>query len=125
MAMRSQSFYSAMSSYFGAIGMKPSVVKKPEYPDFLDSKDCLMKQDYAKQYRFKKAEAKTKKIDKIVTALLIANFLIFIAFVPEAYYPFFLFTHFAIIGSGFVNSTFLRKRREKEVEFAFCREWFS
>lgn len=124
MAMRSQSFYSAMSSYYGAIGKKPFVVK-PDYPDFIDGEDCLMKMDKAKEYRFKKAEAKTKKNDKIVTALLIANFLIFILIVPEAYYIYFSVLHFLIIGFGLFNTTFLKKRREKKVEFAFRQNfWF-
>ena len=108
-----------MSSYFGAVGKKPYVVKKPDYPDFLDGKDCLMKQDNARQYRFKQAEAKTKKINKILNAILIANFLIFILIVPEAYYIVFPFVHFLIIGLGFLNTTFLKKRREKQAEFAF------
>lgn len=124
MAMRSQSFYSAMSSYFGAV-QKPHVVKKPVYPAFIDGIDCRMKMDSATQYRYRKAEARTKKIDKICNALLIVNFLIFIAFVPEAYYPLFIVTHFAILGSGFLNSTILKKRREKKIQLAFRLTWFS
>ena len=123
MAMRSQSFYAAMTSYIGST--KPYVVKKPEYPDFIDGKDCVMKMDKATQYRFFKAEQRTKKIDKILNALLIANFLIFIAFVPEAYYPLFIVTHFVILGSGLLNSTILKQRREKKIQLAFRLTWFS
>lgn len=123
MAMRSQSFYSAMSSYFGAV-QKPSVVKKPDHPDFIDGKDCVMKMDKAMQYRFRKAEEKTKKIDKIVSALLIANLLIFVSLVPEAYYPIFLVTHFIIMGYGVLNKTFLKKRRDEKILQTFRQIWF-
>jgi hypothetical protein len=123
MAMRSQSFYAAMKSYIGVT--KPYVVKKPEYPAFIDGVDCVTKMDRAIQYRFRKAEQRTKKIDKIVTALLIANFLIFIAFVPEAYYPLFLAVHFIILISGFLNTTFFKKRRETKIQLAFRLTWFS
>ena len=123
MAMRSQSFYAAMTSYIGVT--KPYVVKKPEYPDFIDGVDCVTKMDKAMQYRFRKAEQRTKNIDQIITALLIANFLIFIAFVPEAYYPLFMVTHFLILGTGLLNSTILKKRREKKIQLAFRLTWFS
>lgn len=123
MAMRSQSFYASLSNYLGTV--KPYVVKKPEYPDFIDGVDCVTKMDKATQYRFRKAEQRTKNIDQIITALLIANFLIFLAFVPEAYYPFFIITHFAILGSGLLNSTILKKRREKKIQLAFRLTWFS
>lgn len=123
MAMRSQSFYASLSNYLGTV--KPYVVKKPEYPDFIDGKDCVMKMDKAMQYRFRKAEQRTKNIDQIITALLIANFLIFIAFVLEAYYPLFMVTHFLILGSGLLNSTILKKRREKKIQLAFRVTWFS
>ena len=115
MAMRSQSFYAAIAKHYGK---KPFVVK-PKYPDFIDGKDCVMKMDKATQYRFRKAEEKTKKIDKILNVLLIANFLIFVAFVPEAYYPLFMVTHFAILGSGLLNTTILKKRRETKIQLAF------
>ena len=121
MAMRSQSFYAAIAKHYGK---KPFVVK-PKYPAFIDGKDCIIKMDMATQYRFRKAEEKTKKIDKILNVLLIANFLIFIAIVPEAYYPFFIVTHFAILGFGFLNSTILKKRREKKIQQAFHLMWFS
>lgn len=120
MAMRSQSFYSAMSKYLGAFG-----VKKPVHPDFIDGQDCVKKMDKAMQYRFRKAEEKTKKIDKIVNALLIANFLIFVAFVPEAYYPIFLTMHFIIMGYGVLNRTFLKKRRDEKIMQTFRQIWFS
>ena len=123
MAMRSQSFYASLSNYLGTV--KPYVVKKPEYPDFIDGKDCVMKMDKAMQYRFRKAEQRTKNIDQIITALLIANFLIFLAFVPEAYYTLFMVTHYLILGSGFLNSTILKKRREKKIQLAFRLTWFS
>jgi hypothetical protein len=121
MAMRSQSFYAAMAKHYGK---KPFVVKKPEYPAFIDGIDCVRKMDAAMYYRFRKAEQRTKNIDKIITALLIANFLIFVAFVPEAYYPFFIVTHFAILGFGFLNSTILKKRRETKIQLAFRLTWF-
>lgn len=121
MAMRSQSFYAAIAKHYGAV--KPFVVKKPEHPDFIDGIDCVMKMDSATQYRYKKAEARTKKIDKILNALLIANFLIFVAFIPEAY-PFFILTHFAILGAG-LFCTILKKRREKKIQLAFRLTWFS
>lgn len=127
MAMRSQSFYSAMSSYFGAIGAtkKQQFVKNKDYPDFIDGIDCIRKMDNAVKYRYRKAEEKTKKIDKIVTALLIANFLIFVSLVPEAYYPIFLLTHFIIMGYGVFNKTFLKKRRDEKISFSFRqRSWF-
>lgn len=123
MAMRSQSFYASLSNYLGTV--KPYVVKKPEYPDFIDGVDCVTKMDKAMQYRFRKAEQRTKNIDQIITALLIANFLIFIVFVPEAYYPLFMVTHFLILGSGLLNSTILKKRREKKIQLAFRLTWFS
>ena len=124
MAMRSQSFYASLSNYLGTV--KPYVVKKPKYPDFIDGQDCVMKMDKATQYRFRKVEEKTKKIDKIITALLIANFLFFILpFVPEAFYPFFLVIHFIILSSGFLNRTILKKQREKKVQLAFRLTWFS
>lgn len=127
MAMRSQSFYSAMSSYLGAVGavQKPSGVKKPVHPDFIDGQDCIKKMDKAMQYRYRKAEEKTKKIDKIVSALLIANLLIFVSLVPEAYYPFFLATHFIIMGYGVLNRTFLKKRRDEKIMQTFRQIWFS
>jgi hypothetical protein len=121
MAMRSQSFYAAMAKHYGK---KPFVVKKPEYPDFIDGVDCVRKMDAAMYYRFRKAEQRTKNIDKIITALLIANFLIFVAFVSEAYYPFFIVTHLAILGFGFLNSTILKKRRETKIQLAFRLTWF-
>lgn len=123
MAMRSQSFYASLSNYLGTV--KPYVVKKPEYPDFIDGADCVRKMDAATCYRFRKAEEKTKKIDKIINVLLIANFLIFIAFVPEAYYPLFIVTHCLILGSGLLNTTFFKKRREKKIQLAFRFTWFS
>lgn len=127
MAMRSQSFYSAMSSYFGAIGAtkKQQFVKNKDYPDFIDGIDCIRKMDNAVKYRYRKAEEKTKKIDKIVSALMIANFLIFFLLVPEAYYLFFLVTHFIILGYGVLNKTFLKKRRDEKISFSFRqRSWF-
>jgi len=123
MAMRSQSFYASLSNYLGTV--KPYVVKKPQYPAFIDGVDCVTKMDKAMQYRFRKAEQRTKNIDQIITALLIANFLIFIAFVPEAYYPLFMVTHFLILISGFLNTTFFKKRREKKIQLAFRLTWFS
>lgn len=123
MAMRSQSFYASLSNYMGTV--KPYVVKKPKYPEFIDGVDCVTKMDKATQYRFRKAEERTKKIDKIINVLLIANFLIFLAFVPEAYYPFFIITHFAILGSGLLNTTFFKKRRETKIQLAFRLTWFS
>lgn len=123
MAMRSQSFYASLSNYLGTV--KPYVVKKPKYPEFIDGRDCVMKMDKATQYRFRKAEEKTKKISQILSVLLIANLLIFITLIPEAYYPFFLITHFAILVSGFLNTTFFKKRRETKIQLAFRLTWFS
>ena len=124
MAMRSQSFYASLSNYMGTV--QPYVVKKPEYPAFIDGIDCKKKMDKAMYYRFRKAEQRTKNIDKIITALLIANFLIFILpFVPQAYYPFFLVIHFIILISGYLNTTIFRKRREKKIQLAFRLTWFS
>lgn len=119
MAMRSQSFYSAMSKYYGAVGKKPFVVK-PKYPDFIDGKDCVKKMDSAKFYRFKKVEERTQKIERIINVLLILNCLIFIIFVPEGYFSFFLLTHCIILASGVMNKTVLQKRREKKIYNAFC-----
>lgn len=126
MAMRSKSFYSAMSSYFGAVGAtKKQFVLKKDYPDFIDGMDCIRKMDNAVKYRYRKAEEKTKKIDKIVTALLIVNLLIFVSLVPEAYFPIFLVTHFIIMGYGVLDKTFLKKRRDEKISFSFRqRAWF-
>lgn len=126
MAMRSQSFYSALSKYYGAVGAtKKQFVVNKDYPDFIDGIDCIRKMDNAVKYRYRKVEEKTKKIDKIVTALLIAIFLIFVAFVPEAYFPIFLATHFIIMGYGVLNRTFLKKRRDEKISFSFRqRSWF-
>lgn len=123
MAMRSQSFYAAMANYVGTV--KPYVVKKPKYPDFIDGRDCVMKMDRATQYRFRKVEEKTQKIDKIITALLVANFLIFVAFIPEAYFHFFLIMHLIFLVSGVLNRTILKKRRDVKVQLAFRLTWFS
>ena len=118
MAMRSQSFYSAMSKYYGAVGKKKFVVK-PDYPDFIDGKDCVKKMETARWHRFKKEEELNKKIDKIITVLLIVNFLLFIAFAPQAYYAYFLVPHCLIIGFGILNRTILKDLREDKIRRAF------